>query len=493
MKIILGGPGCGKTTALINEVMNRLKQGVHPTQIGFVSFTRKAAQEAIARAQAELNLSEDDMPFFRTLHSLAFKIGGFSPGQLMTHKDWHDYADWMKIKLYGIDSATHVPNTEEKGLTAYSKSRLMCLPLANVCRDLHVDEERAEYYARHLRKFKEAKELYDYTDLLERFVDSAHAPYLKTLIVDEAQDLSALQWKMIEKLEESSEELIVAGDDDQAIYEWAGADTAHFLALQGERVVLPKSYRMAKNIFDFSQAITSYIKNRYEKDFTFHKEGGEVSRVGHMHELDFTKNSWLILCRNGYQLKEPEEYLRENGYPYILGNQSSIDNPHCRALLAWESLRKGKVISAEDAYLVSQNLSRHLTERDGRLIRFDPTMVYNLEDMNDILGIKDQPNWMKAIIMPESEQRYYRAIKRAGRSLIDEPRITLSTIHAQKGGEADHVALFTDMSAKSYESYAINPEQEARVFYVGASRAREKLFIFDPTTYNNFKIPEAIK
>lgn len=491
MKIVLGGPGCGKTTALIQEVMDLLKAGVHPTEIGFVSFTRKAAEEATSRAQSELNLSEDDMPFFRTLHSLAFKIGGFAPDQLMTPEHWDEYADWMKIKIYGTDAATGMVHTEERGLQAHALARLMCRPLDDMCKELRVETTRAEYYARHLQKFKDSKEVYDYTDLLERFVESAHTPRLNTLIVDEAQDLSALQWRMVEKLAESSGELIVAGDDDQAIYEWAGGDTAHFLALQGERVVLPRSYRMARKIHELVRAITGYIPNRFEKDFTYNREGGEVSRVGNMHELDFNTNSWLIMCRNRYQLTGPKEYLRENGYPYIYGSQSSIDNDHCRALLGWEALRKGRNVSADIAWVVAQNVSRHLTQRDGRLVRFDPTRDYNLEDMNDALGILDQPNWMEAIVMPESEQRYYRAIKRRGESLIETPRITLSTIHAQKGGEADHVALFTDMSAKSYEQYARNPEQEARVFYVGASRAREKLFIFDPITHANFKIPEA--
>lgn len=490
MKIILGGPGCGKTTALINEVMQCLSQGVHPGQIGFVAFTRRAAQEAVARAQSELNLTEDDLPYFRTLHSFAFREGGFNAVDLMTAKHWDEFADWMKIKIFVSSDQPHVIHTEERALAVYALSRLKCIPLAEMCKIERVDFDRADYYRRHLDKYKAARHVVDYTDLLENFVENVSPPPLHTLIVDEGQDLCALQWRMIDKLAQNAQYTIVAGDDDQAIYEWAGADTEHFLALKGERVVLPRSYRMAEKIWSVTQTITHYMSKRYEKNFAPFKEGGLVERVSDMYQLDLTTHSWLFMCRNHYQLNAPISYLRENGFPYIKGSESAIDTENCRALLAWEALRKGKEIEAPDAFLVGQKLDRRLSETDARLIRFDPSKQFSMRDLNDLISLKSTPDWMSAIVMSESEQRYYRSIKRRGESLIEKPRITVSTIHAQKGGEADHVALFTDMSPKSYETYTRNPSSEARVFYVGASRAREKLFIFDPKTYANFKIPD---
>ena len=72
--IILGPPGTGKTTTLLNLVDQFLKDGIRPRQIGYFSFTKKAATEAANRAADKFNLDiENDLPFFRTLHSYAFK------------------------------------------------------------------------------------------------------------------------------------------------------------------------------------------------------------------------------------------------------------------------------------------------------------------------------------------------------------------------------------------------------------------------------------
>ena len=71
--IILGPPGTGKTTTLLNLVDEFIQQGVRPKQIGYFSFTKKAATEAATRAADKFSLDlENDLDNFRTLHSYAF-------------------------------------------------------------------------------------------------------------------------------------------------------------------------------------------------------------------------------------------------------------------------------------------------------------------------------------------------------------------------------------------------------------------------------------
>ena len=71
--IILGPPGTGKTTTLLNLVDEFIQDGVRPKQIGYFSFTKKAATEAATRAADKFGLDiENDLAFFRTLHSYAF-------------------------------------------------------------------------------------------------------------------------------------------------------------------------------------------------------------------------------------------------------------------------------------------------------------------------------------------------------------------------------------------------------------------------------------
>jgi superfamily I DNA/RNA helicase len=56
-------------------------------------------------------------------------------------------------------------------------------------------------------------------------------------------------------------------------------------------------------------------------------------------------------------------------------------------------------------------------------------------------------------------------------------RIKLSTIHSVKGEECDNVVLFTDLERIIYESAQKDPDPEHRTFFVGITRAKEKLFI----------------
>ena len=97
MNIILGPPGTGKTTRLLTLVEEFLEKGIAPDRIGYFSFTRQAALEAISRAAIRFRLSEKDLPYFRTLHSLAYLQLGFGKSNVMVYKHYEDVSDWLKI------------------------------------------------------------------------------------------------------------------------------------------------------------------------------------------------------------------------------------------------------------------------------------------------------------------------------------------------------------------------------------------------------------
>jgi ATP-dependent exoDNAse (exonuclease V) beta subunit len=86
------------------------------------------------------------------------------------------------------------------------------------------------------------------------------------------------------------------------------------------------------------------------------------------------------------------------------------------------------------------------------------------------------------LIGPE-DLEYIRSCRRKGESLSAKPRVRITTIHGAKGAEADNVLLLTYMNKRVRQASVINPDDEYRVWYVGASRAREKLILAGPDNF----------
>ena len=98
--IILGPPGTGKTTTLLNLVDEFIQDGIRPKQIGYFSFTKKAANEAADRAAEKFGLDkENDLPFFRTLHSYAFNQLGMSKEKMMKTEDYREFGQKCGIPI----------------------------------------------------------------------------------------------------------------------------------------------------------------------------------------------------------------------------------------------------------------------------------------------------------------------------------------------------------------------------------------------------------
>ena len=96
---IFGPPGTGKTTRLLNMVEDALHKGIPPNRIAFLAFTRKAANEAKERAALRFELSFDELPFFRTLHSFAYRTLAVQKQDLMQKEHFDDLAHKIGIAL----------------------------------------------------------------------------------------------------------------------------------------------------------------------------------------------------------------------------------------------------------------------------------------------------------------------------------------------------------------------------------------------------------
>ena len=132
--IVLGPPGTGKTHTLLNKVDDYLKE-TDPDKVGYFAFTRKAANEARDRAVKKFNLTEDDLPYFRTLHSLAFRRLGINKENVMQRRHYEDLGKKIQIPIDYNDY-----DDEETGLFTTKSDYLRIINLAKL-RNISLDQQ----------------------------------------------------------------------------------------------------------------------------------------------------------------------------------------------------------------------------------------------------------------------------------------------------------------------------------------------------------------
>lgn len=495
MEIVLGPPGTGKTTFLLELVKKALASGVRPDRIGYMAFTRRAAEEAKGRAMELFQLSSDDLPYFRTLHSMAFRELGYSKTQVMQNSHYKDLSEGLGLPFTGqisnVDPDIIVSAAEgDRLLFMVNRARVMMRDL----RDLYDDDsdnlsfERVDWLARALVEYKQAHSLKDFNDMLWEFCQLGVPPDLDLLVIDEAQDLSRLQWRMVEKLAEGAVRVVVAGDDDQAIFRWAGADVDHFLSLPGKRTVLGQSYRIPAAVQRLAFGILSRVERRNEKQWQPRPEEGEVVELTDISEVDLSQGTHLILTRNSYILNGIEAELRREGYFYQRAGKRSVSMELINVLQDWEALRAGKAIT-QKAVLRVYSLLKQVDPKHRTLPGTNEEQTFTLGQLLRQHGLRTRAIWHEALEkIPAEERSYLVAARRRNEKFLQTPRITLSTIHGSKGGEADEVTVFTDMAKRTHAEFYRDPDDEHRVFYVAVTRARRRVNIVTPRTLAHFPI-----
>lgn len=484
-EIVLGPPGTGKTTRLLQMVEDELAGGTPPDRIAYVSFTRKAAQEAAERACAKFGLSPRDLPYFRTLHSLCFHTLGLTKADVMEGPRVREFGDWLGIKIsenrFSEDGTMFGFTDADRAMFMENLSRVTMVPL----RELYNENpdglpwRMVERVERGLREFKAAKHVLDFTDMLQHFVDGDWAPPLDVVFVDEAQDLSALQWRVVEQISRRARRTVVAGDDDQAIYRWAGAAVEEFLALEGRVSVLGQSWRVTPAVQSLAMEVLERVHHRREKQWSPASHEGELDRAGELSSVGMEGSDILILGRNVFSLRQAAASVRREGLLYEVRGSPSVSRSLARAIRTWEALRAGKTASAEDCRVVYEYMSSGQGFRRGskKLPGVPDDEQLSIEWLRENGGLLRNDPWYLALDRaPKDDIGYIRSALMQGERL-DRPRIRLSTIHGSKGGEADHVVLLPDMARRTHEEMLQRPEDEARVWYVASTRARRKLTI----------------
>ena len=495
---IFGPPGTGKTYTLIERVLKtKLRKGIQPEKIAFISFTNKAVNTAVDRALSAFpQYTVENFTRFKTLHKYCrryFKEEIFDIKNCMI--DFALQESILKRSDRRLEDDEFIYKDWSLGI--YDKARNMMEDPIKVYKKESYKKDNIDVFQRKISTYEHYKQnsFIDFTDMIERAIDEIDFPELDVLILDEAQDFTPLQWSVLYKMAENSKRIYLAGDDDQGIYQWNGADAKYFTTyFPGRKVVLRKTRRFGKAIHHFTEIIRRGILNSEEKEYLPDEtKQGSVKRYLNFREIDFNlQGTWYILGRVNRVVNELRMAAKEAGL-YFGDNKGnkSFDRKQWQAIKAWTAISNGKVINKADAeimYKYIRDIEKDAFRTENFWIGEPDFKTYNFETLKEWCGLivpdekKNKEWWWILRRNFTSRQKIYfiRLLKRYGqKQLNDEPTIIIDTIHSVKGGEADHVVLASknDYASDFYRKNKEDQSGERKVYYTGASRAKNSLHI----------------
>ncbi len=559
---LFGGPGSGKTTALLDRVDDLLDNGVAVDDLLLVSYTRAAAAEVRERLAERLDRSPRSLRGnVCTMHAKAYDLLNLSRGDVVDEDDkeafceeygvefedeyksgsrrtarstalgnkiiatsqWlqrtrRDVADWYEVPFQWDVETVRLPPDEDPHAQKGNK----------YTPTWPSDDDRVSVpeTIRAWRAYKGDHDIVGFADMLERVMQRSRLPTVDYLVIDEFQDITQLQYEVYNEWKPQMDRVIIAGDDDQVVYSWQGADPRLLLHEGGENIVLDTSHRLPSKILRVVQRTIRHIDERQEKNLQPRKEGGAVEFIQDPSLLDLARNvrstvdedsgSVMVLFRARYQMFDFIDEFVSSGIPFqIMTDARMWTDRLTDYATAVERCDAGNPVNGLQARRLADMLvdsAFGTNERD----EFFGAIDERQGDDTDLTEIEFSADEVKefAPFMPDPasaadmvrkvtkvQKTSLRAYYTGEYSDVEPNRVRVGTIHSAKGREADHVFVATDLTEKVVEHMAAtadpndipndieftsrtNPvplltDNERRVFYVGMSRARERLVVLE--------------
>jgi superfamily I DNA/RNA helicase len=477
--IFLAAAGSGKTTALMNEIQELLVT-YRPDEIAFVTYTKKGVEHGSKQAvYTNPQVSEKEFIYFRTLHSLCYRELGIKQRYIFNES---------RIKRFGrkngynltTSKAYNMQTDDDKLLIRYDVSRSGSLK-GTYLEDEQYDYTRYTLLVKEYNKYKKEKKLIDFSDALLLFKKRNLPVNVKVAFIDEAQDLTPIQWEVCQIAFSICEKIYIAGDDYQSLFTYAGATPKTFinLAKKYKAVKLEKSYRLSEEVYRFSKGVTTIITDKIDKDFVpvkdtkgFVEEIGDRQLLARKIQNDLQDNGlkpyrWYLLFRTNTHINEVSELLEQHAIPYHNGKGFCLDTKELSKIERYYNYRK-KGFSTKD-------------RRDDFLEKF------KIENINNNFTDSDLITSLRKYV-------YFDYVEKWGVEVLQnlatsEPVVLLSTTHRVKGSESDYVAVFLDTTRRVDKNALINTDEELRVLYVASTRAKIGVYLISSNTkYGNDKI-----
>lgn len=531
-QLVLAGPGTGKTHTLAYRAMHLIEQGVEPHKICLITFTRKAANSL--KERIESLMPGVALGFIGTFHALATSI--LSDANHLTNWRLIDASDDLTLIEITCKSGPIGSGRLQQIFSYYVNTQksmeqvLIDLGLERYSDHSHQIKMAYEFYA----STKARLNYLNYDDLLLLPIENKELMrdvFIQYLMVDEFQDVTKLQVDFITSL--NARNVMAIGDDFQNIYRFRGSDNQLILDFgntftNSKLITLSTNYRSTVNIATAINAVVEQTNFGYAKYIISNRGDDDTNSAVQVFDgledstqliIDALKadpdGEHAILYRRSRMRAKIEQALISNNIPYqIYGGLNLLERKHIKDLLSIISLinnpndylahihvlRIGDHFSEEQAVEAINNIKVGLV-LETEIITHS-LLDYRLRTIDQILDLAVD-YYMQNIASNTADPKLnadFEIIRNLAtayphilaflndftldykvdfRSTDDQyPNVILSTIHASKGLEFDNVHIlygFNKFRELSLEALA----EEARLFYVAMSRAKERLFIYD--------------
>ena len=507
---ILAGAGTGKTRTITHRIAYGIAKGVFtPSRVMALTYTNRAAGELRARLRA-MGVPTVQV---KTFHSAALsqieffwpQFAGVPAPQVIESKSRYITmaADALKLQLDSVATREIAAEIEWRKfsmleLDDYAKLADQRGQVGGLSPAKNVELQRS------YEQLKIRDQKIDWEDVLvlclgmlraePRALEHVRAQY-RFFTVDEYQDISPLQHALLDEWLGSRDSLCVVGDPNQTIYSFTGASSKFLRSFQSRFedaavIELVRNYRSGSQIVSFANSVIrdqNLMSDLLPADSGSRQDSVTVRSFNSFdEEIAWVSNEIRLKLDQGVPASQIAVLYRINGQSepvetalgrlsidfQVRGGERFFSKPE--VLQAIQHLRAEAVSpSGRPTFQVLSDVVRSLgwssqsPERAG-------VARERWETLNSLLGILDEvdPKISVADFVSELEER-----KRSQHEPTKDA-VTLSTIHAAKGLEWDHVFLLGVSEGYLPISYAQTDEQiaeEQRLFYVGITRARRSL------------------
>ena len=375
--LIIAGAGTGKTRTLVYRVARLVEIGYDPRSILLLTFTRKAANEMMNRAAVLLD-NRCSKILGGTFHSFAnsvlrkySKAAKLNPSfTILDQGDTQDVINLIRNQGGYVTREKRFPNKETLN-KVYSLS-------VNTGRAVEeLIEENYPHFADQIEKilgiqkvfmeYKRRNNLLDYDDLLvylKNFLEDLNAGTrsllnsIKFVMVDEYQDTNKLQAEIVKGLTQLNKNIMVVGDDSQAIYSFRGANFKNIIEFPRffddvKIITLEENYRSTQEVLNFANCVNEGAIEKYTKHLYSTKSGGElpyivaastenlqskfiVEKILELREEGVPLEDIAVLFRSSFFSFDLEIELTKANIPFQkFGGMKFVESAHIKDVLAF--------------------------------------------------------------------------------------------------------------------------------------------------------------